>query len=212
MQHFHFIFDHYAFRLWPLVFTHSTPVPSDPFYFLDFSCLLIMMKLRKERAVRQCGTVLMFLPFLFTSYLPGRGELCLGTFGRFLNQFLFSVPESGLYFLWLGILKLNSQKLLCSPFCLSVFLLWKWNPSPAPFLPLFLVIGSSFPLSQLSLSSVSLNKAANGAWKWWQHSHAYRQTLSLLCVAVCKWKCTFIKMRGSHSFTHLIYILCCKAQ
>lgn len=83
-------------------------------------------------------------------------------------------------YLWLGILKLKSQKLFSSVFCLCVFcfLQQKWNHSPSIFL--FLVIGSSFPLYALPLFFGSVNKAANDAWKWWEHSHAYRQTLSLL--------------------------------
>lgn len=113
-------------------------------------------------------------------------------------------------FMWLGILKLNSQKLFCSLLCLCVFSVFYCENGTHLLLfslLLFLVIGSSFLLPLLPLSFVSLNKAANSAWKWWQHSHAYRQTLSLLCVAVCKWKYTFTRMRESHSFTHLIYLL-----
>lgn len=87
-----------------------TPVLSDPFYFLDFSCLLIMMKLRKECAVSTLWHSSNVLAFLFTSYLPGRGELCLGTFGRFLNQFLFSVPESGPYFFVVGHFEIEFSK------------------------------------------------------------------------------------------------------
>lgn len=78
--------------------------------------------------------------------------------------------------------KLNSQKTLCSLICLCVFPVFYCEIGP-PSLALFLVIGSSVLLSLLPLSSVSLSKAANGAWKWWR---AYRHTLSLLCVAVCR--------------------------
>lgn len=151
---------------------------------------------------------------LFTLFfdLPGGGQLCLGTFA--IWSIFKSIPVfmylNQVYFLfgwtfWNWILESHSALSFVSVY--SLFFTVKMEPISCFFLSLFLVIGSSLLLSPLPLSFVSLNKAANGAWKWWQHSHVYRQTLSLLCVAVCKWKYTFASMRGSYSFAHLIHLL-----
>lgn len=59
----------------------------------------------------------------------------------------------------------------------------------------------------LPLFFVSLNKEANGAWKWWQHSHAYRQTLSLLLHYVSE----SAHLEGESHFSLNIHIFCyCK--
>lgn len=127
------------------------------------------------------------LAFLFSLYSPRRRELYLGTFGRFLNQFLFSclhqvcvlfvVRRFGIEF---------SKAVQLSLFCLCVFPVFCCENGT--HLPLFFFLSCNrlifSPLYVLPLFFVSLNKAANGAWKWWQHSHAYRRTLSV--VAICE--------------------------
>lgn len=92
------------------------------------------------------------------------------------------ISESCLYFFMAGHFEIEFSKAVP-----LLFTTVKMDPISRSFSPSLSCKRLIFPpLSALSLSFVSLNKAANGAWKWWQQSHAYRQTLSLSWVAVCK--------------------------
>lgn len=148
---------------------------------------------------------------LFTSFsdLPCRVGPCLGTLVDLKITFSFHLQESSLFSLLVWVFRnwIHKSRLSLSFVSLCyLFSTVKMEPISHSF-PLSLSSCNrliSLSLSRSLLSFMSLNKAGNGPWKWCQHSHAYRQALSLLCAALCKWKYTFTRMRGSLSFTHLI--------